>query len=89
MTLGRVGVVVLGDLGRSPRMKYHVLSLLSHGFEVHLIGYGGSPLPESILKNEKLKVVHMKPVPLFITKLPKLLSYIMKTLCQVSFILVR
>ena len=32
--VGRVGVVVLGDLGRSPRMRYHALSLASSGFQV-------------------------------------------------------
>ncbi len=30
---GRVGVVVLGDLGRSPRMQYHALSLANSGFQ--------------------------------------------------------
>ena len=37
----RVAVVVLGDIGRSPRMQYHSLSLAEHGYTVDLIGYGG------------------------------------------------
>lgn len=36
---GRVCVAVLGDLGRSPRMQYHALSLARHGRGVSLLGY--------------------------------------------------
>lgn len=32
-------VVVLGDVGRSPRMQYHALSLAKWGFSVTLLGY--------------------------------------------------
>lgn len=34
-----VQVVVLGDIGRSPRMQYHALSIAKHGGRVDLIGY--------------------------------------------------
>lgn len=34
-------VVVLGDLGRSPRMQYHANSLLKQGHSVSLVGYNG------------------------------------------------
>jgi beta-1,4-mannosyltransferase len=36
-----VQVVVLGDIGRSPRMQYHALSLAKHGARVTLVGYQG------------------------------------------------
>jgi beta-1,4-mannosyltransferase len=36
-----VQVVVLGDIGRSPRMQYHALSIAQHGGKVILIGYQG------------------------------------------------
>jgi beta-1,4-mannosyltransferase len=36
-----VQVVVLGDIGRSPRMQYHALSIAKHGGHVELIGYHG------------------------------------------------
>jgi len=39
-----VVVVVLGDIGRSPRMQYHALSLLQEGFTVSLVGYDGEEL---------------------------------------------
>jgi len=36
-----VHVLVLGDIGRSPRMTYHALSIAKHGGTVNLIGYLG------------------------------------------------
>jgi len=38
----RVHVVVLGDIGRSPRMQFHALSLTNAGFQVCIFGYLGN-----------------------------------------------
>lgn len=38
----RVAVLVLGDIGRSPRMQYHALSIARKGGLVELIGYDGT-----------------------------------------------
>uniref|UniRef100_A0AAA9TN32 Chitobiosyldiphosphodolichol beta-mannosyltransferase n=1 Tax=Bos taurus TaxID=9913 RepID=A0AAA9TN32_BOVIN len=38
-TARHVIVVVLGDVGRSPRMQYHALSLAKSGFSVTLLGF--------------------------------------------------
>ncbi len=40
----KVTILVLGDIGRSPRMQYHALSLARHGFNVDFVGYGGMSL---------------------------------------------
>ena len=40
----RYQVVVLGDLGRSPRMQYHALSIVKSGAKVDLVGYKGKGL---------------------------------------------
>jgi beta-1,4-mannosyltransferase len=37
----RVGVIVLGDIGRSPRMQYHAESISGSGIDVEFIGYKG------------------------------------------------
>ena len=37
----RIQVVVLGDVGRSPRMQYHCLSLIQQNYSVDYVGYGG------------------------------------------------
>lgn len=36
-----VQILVLGDIGRSPRMQYHATSIAKHGGYVQLIGYCG------------------------------------------------
>lgn len=36
-----VQIVVLGDIGRSPRMQYHAMSIGKHGGHVELIGFQG------------------------------------------------
>lgn len=43
-------VLVLGDIGRSPRMQYHAISLAKHGRKVDIVAYKGQspgldPLP--------------------------------------------
>lgn len=37
-----VQVLVLGDIGRSPRMQYHAMSIAKHGGRVDVIGYNGN-----------------------------------------------
>lgn len=37
-----VQVLVLGDIGRSPRMQYHAMSIARHGGRAYLIGYNGT-----------------------------------------------
>jgi beta-1,4-mannosyltransferase len=44
-----VQVVVLGDIGRSPRMQYHAISLAKHGARVDIVGYNGEFNPARIL----------------------------------------
>lgn len=52
-------VIVLGDIGRSPRMQYHALSLLEHGHWVSLIGYEGEDLIPQLNGGEhSIKEVH-------------------------------
>ena len=46
---GQVQVVVLGDIGRSPRIQYHCLSLIEQKYDVELIGYGGTYMCLSII----------------------------------------
>lgn len=60
----RTVVLVLGDIGRSPRMQYHAMSLAdmkrSH---VELVGYPGSdPRPE-VVKNNRISIHHLMQFP--------------------------
>ncbi|MEM7481913.1 MAG: glycosyltransferase [Acidobacteriota bacterium] len=58
----RISVVVLGDLGRSPRMRYQALSLAAEGAAVDLIGYRQSALPQRLQENPRV-TVHSLPAP--------------------------
>ena len=40
-SLRSVAILVLGDIGRSPRMMYHAESFANNGFKTFLIGYDG------------------------------------------------
>jgi len=52
-----VQVVVLGDLGRSPRMQYHALSIADHGGRVQLVGYRGTKSVDWALMCEDLTLL--------------------------------
>eukprot|EP00434_Breviolum_minutum_P030963 symbB.v1.2.027383.t1/scaffold2713.1/size74948/3 len=54
-----VGVIVLGDIGRSPRMQYHATSLAKHGCEVSLIGYAGAQPTSDVLNNPRIHIRHI------------------------------
>ena len=40
-----VQILVLGDIGHSPRMQYHARSIANHGGRVSIIGYQGASKP--------------------------------------------
>jgi beta-1,4-mannosyltransferase len=49
-------VVVLGEIGRSPRMQYHALALADSGAAVTLVGYGGADLVPGLAGRAKVRV---------------------------------
>src|SRR5687768_15983536 len=52
----RTAVIVLGDVGRSPRMQYHAVSLAAAGGDVDLIGLeGAAPIP-AVATNARIRV---------------------------------
>ncbi|KAG4304177.1 hypothetical protein PORY_002358 [Pneumocystis oryctolagi] len=61
-----VCLVVLGDLGRSPRMQYHALSLAQHGFEVDLVGYRGSFVFPDVGKSKNIHITYVALPPKFL-----------------------
>jgi len=52
----RAVVLVLGDLGRSPRSLNHAQSLALHGWEVDLIGFAGAALPTGLRECPNVRV---------------------------------
>ncbi len=72
-TVVSVQVVVLGDLGRSPRMQYHALSIANHGASVDFIGYRESEVPENITSNPRIRIVPIAAPPKLLQASNKLL----------------
>ncbi|CAA0808457.1 UDP-Glycosyltransferase superfamily protein [Striga hermonthica] len=67
----RAAVVVLGDIGRSPRMQYHALPLARQAIlEVDIVAYGGSEPHISVLEHQSIYIHKMPQWPIF----PKCLS---------------
>ncbi|KAF2495138.1 beta-1,4-mannosyltransferas-like protein [Lophium mytilinum] len=66
-------VVVLGDIGRSPRMQYHAISIAKNGGQVQLVGYTESELHPDVVSNSSIKVVPIDPSPAWLQAPSKLL----------------
>ncbi|XP_011172792.2 chitobiosyldiphosphodolichol beta-mannosyltransferase [Solenopsis invicta] len=77
-----VCVLVLGDIGRSPRMQYHAVSFAREGFTVDIIGYPGSPPIREISENARVRVHYLRPPPELRDRLPRLLCYVIKVVWQ-------
>lgn len=77
-----VCVIVLGDLGHSPRMNYHTLSLAKAGFHVNFIGYSESTLSSEITSNPNITVIPLQKMPEWVYHLPRILVYILKAIFQ-------
>ena len=52
----RTAVIVIGDLGRSPRMQYHARSLADAGSDVDLIGLEGAEVIPAVASNSRIRV---------------------------------
>ncbi|XP_062467958.1 chitobiosyldiphosphodolichol beta-mannosyltransferase isoform X2 [Pezoporus occidentalis] len=79
--VGRVCVAVLGDLGRSPRMQYHALSLARHGRDVALLGYLQSRPHGDVLRSGRIRLVPVTDLCGLLVG-PKLFQYVVKVVVQ-------
>ena len=62
---GLVTVLVLGDIGRSPRMSNHSISFAKEGYEVQHVGYGGTAPHKNLTTNQKITIYHVMDTPEF------------------------
>ncbi|XP_071750718.2 chitobiosyldiphosphodolichol beta-mannosyltransferase [Centroberyx gerrardi] len=77
----RVCVLVLGDIGRSPRMQYHALSLSKHGYNVTFVGFLDTKPHQDVLRDEKIRIVPIAEVK-GIRAGPRILTYVTKVILQ-------
>ncbi|KAK3390078.1 glycosyl transferases group 1-domain-containing protein [Podospora didyma] len=76
-----VHIVVLGDIGRSPRMTYHALSIAKNGGKVKLIGYLETELHADLRNNANITIKALPPPP----KKPQFLPFILFAPWKVLF----
>ncbi|KAJ3052463.1 mannosyltransferase [Rhizophlyctis rosea] len=83
----RVTLLVLGDIGRSPRMQYHALSLARNGFAVDIVAYEGTD-PHSELVMEPNIAFHLidppQKIPARVSKLVYLVLAFQRVIRQIS-----
>ncbi|XP_072035603.1 chitobiosyldiphosphodolichol beta-mannosyltransferase-like [Amphiura filiformis] len=80
----RACIIVLGDIGRSPRMQYHALSLAKTGFDVDIVGYGGSTPHSDLIENDKI-TQHVMSDPMTLPGVfPGLFRYTFKVMYQIA-----
>jgi beta-1,4-mannosyltransferase len=86
-------VIVLGDLGRSPRMQYHCQSLLDAGHSVTAVGYHGeacSLLPSAAANdsnnNSRLQIIRFS-VPVLFQSVHPLLYFIWRIISLTVYLL--
>uniref|UniRef100_A0A1D1YMC6 Chitobiosyldiphosphodolichol beta-mannosyltransferase n=1 Tax=Anthurium amnicola TaxID=1678845 RepID=A0A1D1YMC6_9ARAE len=81
---GRAAVVVLGDIGRSPRMQYHALSLAQQAYlEVDIVANEGTDPHMTIRDNQCIHLHRMKSIQLRrLSKISKLLALLLKAMIQ-------
>lgn len=75
-----VKVVVLGDIGRSPRMQYHALSLSNAGLKVNIISYMDTDPLTEVLENPNITISKLYSSKF--DKGPKIFQLILKTVWQ-------
>ncbi|XP_020241768.1 UDP-glycosyltransferase TURAN isoform X2 [Asparagus officinalis] len=80
----RVAVVVLGDIGRSPRMQYHALSLAQQVHaEVDIVANGGNDPHIAIKENQSIHLHTMRSVEFQgLSKISRVLALLFKAATQ-------
>ncbi|XP_069021679.1 chitobiosyldiphosphodolichol beta-mannosyltransferase [Embiotoca jacksoni] len=77
----RVCVLVLGDIGRSPRMQYHALSLSRHGYRVTVVGFLDSKPHQDVLSEENIHILPVTEVK-GVRAGPRVVTYVTKVAVQ-------
>ncbi|TFB03570.1 Chitobiosyldiphosphodolichol beta-mannosyltransferase [Trichoderma ghanense] len=58
-----IQILVVGDIGRSPRMQYHALSVAKHGKKVDIVGYKETARHPDLIGNPNVTVYPLAPQP--------------------------
>ncbi|KAF4989281.1 hypothetical protein FGRMN_9205 [Fusarium graminum] len=79
-----IQVLVVGDVGRSPRMQYHALSVAKHGRNVDIVGYKETARHPDLIGNPRVTMyaLPLQPEVLQWGTLPFFLNLPLKVLWQ-------
>jgi beta-1,4-mannosyltransferase len=58
-----IQVLVVGDVGRSPRMQYHAMSVAKHGRKVDIVGYKETSRHPDLIGNPRVTMYALPPQP--------------------------
>lgn len=82
-----VVVLVLGDIGRSPRMQYHAVSLSKmKRTKVSLVGFKGEKCIEAVEKSDRIQQVTFSPFTRAVPRALFLFYAPFKVIFQVRYI---
>uniref|UniRef100_A0A8R1TZH9 Glycos_transf_1 domain-containing protein n=1 Tax=Onchocerca volvulus TaxID=6282 RepID=A0A8R1TZH9_ONCVO len=81
-------LVVIGDIGRSPRMCYHAKSLADKNYRVQIVGYTDSAIHQSVQQHPFINVVSLKSPPEYICKLRPIFALVLKFLWTLIVLLI-
>ena len=76
----KICIVVLGDIGRSPRMQYHAKSYCLEKFEINLVGFSGSKPTPFLTSSLQVKFNYLVEAPERPKWFPSTGYYIIKTI---------
>lgn len=80
-------ILVLGDLGRSPRMMYHADSFVRNGYNVHIVAYTDTPPVASLMNNPKVTIHPIANPPARLLRLPWIARAPIRVVWQVASVL--
>ncbi|RXW16582.1 hypothetical protein EST38_g9275 [Candolleomyces aberdarensis] len=86
-SLRSVAILVLGDIGRSPRMMYHAQSFAENGFVTDIVGYRGSDLTPALERLPRVQARYLPEPPIIVKFLPFVVAAPIKIIHQVVSIL--
>ncbi|KAM3723752.1 Chitobiosyldiphosphodolichol beta-mannosyltransferase [Dirofilaria immitis] len=81
-------LVVIGDIGRSPRMCYHAKSLADKNYRVQIVGYTDSAIHQSVQQHPYISVVSLKNPPEYICKLRPVFGLVLRFLWTLIVLLI-
>lgn len=82
----RAWIIVLGDIGRSPRMQNHCKSLTDNGYSVDVCGYLESQPNQELISDERVTIQKMLAFPEI--PLPRVLKYLFKIFWSILSLLI-